>query len=301
LDALYYHTQVTALLSPLQRDLPIVISLDATPINYDTVGRYYGHTPGGRLERIKREANRRAFHSAAALVTFCRWARDSLIADYGVPEEKITVIAPGVDLGAWPRGASERRPPDADTRLPRLLFVGGDFERKGGALLLECFDRHFADRAELHLVTGAPITARRNVFAYAGLTPNSETLRRLYAEADVFVFPTLADCAPLVVPEAMAAALPVVTTRVGAIPEMVTDGEQGLLVAPGDGAGLRAAIERLLGDAPLRARMGAAGRGRVEAEYDAERNAGRLLDVLRGVVRGSGRIATSVEGGAGRG
>ena len=49
-DALLYHTQVTALLSPFQRDVPIVVSLDATPINYDTVGAYYGHTSGGPLE-----------------------------------------------------------------------------------------------------------------------------------------------------------------------------------------------------------------------------------------------------------
>jgi glycosyltransferase involved in cell wall biosynthesis len=294
LDALFYHTQVTALLAPLQRAVPVVISLDATPLNYDTVGRYYGHTSGGRLERLKLHANRRAFASAAALITWSQWAKDSLIGDYGVPAEKITVIAPGVDLTTWPNGAGAERLRDIGTRLPRLLFVGGDFERKGGAYLLECFDRYFADRAELHLVTQTPIAPRRNVVVYADLTPNSATLRRLYAEADLFVFPTLADCAPLAVPEAMAAALPVITTRVGAIPEMVTDGEHGLLVAPGDVEGLRAAIERLLDDAALRARMGAAGRARVEADYDAGRNAARLLDVLRAVAGAARRTATPV-------
>ncbi len=177
------------------------------------------------------------------------------------------------------------------TRLPRLLFVGGDFQRKGGTYLLKCFERFFADRAELHLVTQTPIQPSRNVVVHAGLTPNSEPLRQLYAVADLFVFPTLADCAPLAVPEAVAASLPVIATRVGAIPKMVTDGEHGLLVVPGDMEGLRAAIERLLTDAELRARMGAAGRRRVEADYDAACNAVRLLDVLRATVRRSGRSA----------
>jgi glycosyltransferase involved in cell wall biosynthesis len=121
-----------------------------------------------------------------------------------------------------------------------------------------------------------------NLQVYNHVTPNSETLLRLYAEADIFVFPTLADCAPLSVPEAMAAALPVVTTDVGAIPEMVRDGEQGFIVRPGDADALAAAILRLVQSPELRARMGEHGRRTAEGEYDAARNAQRLLNVLKG-------------------
>lgn len=282
LDLLFYHTQVTSLLAPRQRGIPIVISLDATPINYDTVGRQYGHTAGGPLEPVKAVANRRAFRAASALVAWCRWAKDSLVTDYGVAAEKISVIAPGVDLSAWP----QRAPGEHDEgRLPRLLFVGGDFARKGGDILLNCFDHYLRDRCELHLVTQAPIAPRPNVFVYADLTPNSDRLRQLYAEADIFVFPTLADCAPLSVPEAMAASLPVITTPIGAIPEMVTDNEHGLLIKPNDVAGLREAIQRLLASAELRARLGEAGRRRVERDYDAGKNANRLLDLLKQQVR----------------
>lgn len=283
LDAVFYHTQVTALASPLQRGLPTIISLDATPINYDTIGAYYGHTSGGRLERYKFAANQRAFQHANALVSWCEWAKDSLIADYGVPAEKIHVIAPGVDLAQWPRRWGAERVRASQNRLPRLLFVGGDFTRKGGDILLECFSRYFADRCELSIVTQSPVTPRANLQVYHNVTPNSDTLLRLYAESDIFVFPTLADCAPLAVPEAMAASLPVITTRIGAIPEMVRDGEEGLLVAPGDVESLRAAIERLLDDPLLRARMGDCGRETVEAHYDAGRNAQRLLNVLKQV------------------
>lgn len=281
LDALFYHTQVTALLSPLRADLPTVISLDATPINYDTVGRLYGHRAGGALEGLKWRANRLALARASALITWCGWAKDSLVRDYGIPSERVTVIPPGVDLARWPRRTGSERVLASAGRLPRLLFVGGDFARKGGDALLECFRGGLDERCELHVVTQSAVAPARNLYVYPNVTPNSDTLLRLYAAADLFVFPSLADCAPLAVPEAMAAALPVVTTQVGAIPEMVSEGETGLLVPPGDAGTLRAAIETLLDRPELRGRMGDAGRQVVEAGYDARHNCLRLLDVLK--------------------
>jgi glycosyltransferase involved in cell wall biosynthesis len=281
LDALFYHTQVTSLLSPLHTRVPTVISLDATPINYDTVGSYYGHRSGGRLERLKFLANRRAFGAAAALVTWCAWAKDSLVRDYGMPEDKIAVIPPGVDLAHWPRLDPSLRAQGEDGRPVKLLFVGGEFARKGGELLLQCFRAGLDERCELHIVTQAPVAPAPNIFVYHNLTPNSDTLLRLYAESDIFVFPTLADCAPLAVPEAMAAGLPVISTRVGAIPEMVHEGETGLLLPPGDMGALRNAIETLVARPDLRARMGAAAQRVVEAEFDARYNGRRLVDVLK--------------------
>lgn len=292
-DALFYHTQVTSLLSTRQAPLPVVISLDATPINYDTVGAFYGHKSGGPVERVKYRLNRRAFHAATALVTWCQWAKDSLIADYGVPEEKITVIAPGVDLCKWPRRSGGDRARASADRLPRLLFVGGDFERKGGKVLLDCFFRYLQDDCELSIVTQTPIPSARHLHVYNNVTPNSDTLVQLYADADLFVFPTLADCAPLAVPEAMAATLPVVTTQVGAIPEMVRDDEQGYVVEPGNVEELRIAIHRLMNSPHLRARLGDSGRALVEREYDAAKNATRLLDVLKGVTPPARRLSKS--------
>ena len=283
LAAVFYHTQVTSLLAPLHRGLPSIISLDATPINYDEVGEYYNHSSGGRLERYKFRLNQRAFTHAVALVTWCQWAKDSLITDYGIADEKITVIAPGVDLAQWPGHWARDRARDAETRKPHLLFVGGDFERKGGNVLLECFRRYLQDTCELSIVTQSPVAPGRNLHIYHNVAPNSDTLLRLYAQSDIFVFPTLADCAPLAVPEAMAAALPIVTTRVGAIPEMVRDGEEGLLVERGSVDELYAALKRLLESPELRVRMGNRGRETVMADYDAGRNAQRLLDLLKDV------------------
>ncbi|MGH2515388.1 MAG: glycosyltransferase family 4 protein, partial [Ktedonobacterales bacterium] len=281
LDAIFYHTQVTSLLSTRITDLPTIISLDATPLNYDTVGAFYGHTAGGPLEKLKFRLNKRALDHAEALVTWCQWAKDSLVADYGVLPEKVTVIPPGVDLAQWPRHTGDERVRAAEGRQPRLLFVGGDFERKGGNVLLDAFTRNLQDMCELSIVTQSPVAPARNLKVYHNVTPNSDTLLRLYADADIFVFPSLADCAPLAIPEAMAASLPIVTTRVGAIPEMVTDGAQGLMVAPGDVDALTSAIRRLLDAPDLRAHMGDRGRATVEDEYDARRNTHRLLNVLK--------------------
>jgi len=88
---------------------------------------------------------------------------------------------------------------------------------------------------------------------------------------DVLVHPSEADAFPTALIEAMAASRPVVATRVGGIPEIVDDGETGVLVeAPASPERLAAALEPLVADADLRARMGASGRERYEREFTVE-------------------------------
>lgn len=282
-DALFFHTQVTALLSErLMRRVPSVISLDATPINYDIVGAAYGHRQGsGPVEELKRILNSRSLHAARALVTWCDWARQSLIADYGVEEERITVIAPGVNLALWTRPATR------DAAGPgRILFVGADFERKGGPALLDAF-AGLHTCCELHLVTKAALEPAPGVHVYRDVAPNSDVLKRLYATADLFVLPTLADCFPLVIQEAMAAGLPVIATDVGAIGEAVRDGETGLLVPPGDVRALGAALDALVSDRARRRAMGERGRALAEQRFDSAANARRILGIMRMVASGS--------------
>ncbi|HZQ37620.1 MAG TPA: glycosyltransferase family 4 protein, partial [Dehalococcoidia bacterium] len=161
-----------------------------------------------------------------------------------------------------------------------LLFVGGDFARKGGPLLLEAMRRGLARHCDLDVVTAAPVPAAPATTVHTGLGPNDPRLLALYRDADVFVLPTFADCLAVVLAEAMAAALPIVTTRVAAQPEAVRDGESGLIVPPGDGDALGAAIQRLVDDPELRRRFGRSGRAIAEQRFDAHRNADRLLDVV---------------------
>jgi glycosyltransferase involved in cell wall biosynthesis len=88
----------------------------------------------------------------------------------------------------------------------------------------------------------------------------------------------------------MAAGLPVVATRVGGIPDTISDGVEGLLVPRGDVAAMASALLRLLGDAPLRLAMGEAGARRVAREFSADAWAKRVLDLYAGIVSDSGPV-----------
>jgi glycosyltransferase involved in cell wall biosynthesis len=90
---------------------------------------------------------------------------------------------------------------------------------------------------------------------------------------------------PNVLVEALAMQVPVVATRSGGIPELIQHGVTGLLAQPGDPADLAAQMQRLLTDEPLRAQVAAAGRLKVEQEYDLHSNARQLAELFRSVAR----------------
>jgi glycosyltransferase involved in cell wall biosynthesis len=284
-DVIFFHTQVTALFSRgTMRRLPTVVSLDATPINYDSVGRYYRHRAAGDgwLDRQKFRLNREVFQAAKALVTWSDWARRSLIDDYQVEPGRINVIAPGAapeyfEIGRERLARSTRRP----ERDPvRLLFVGGDFHRKGGPALLDCMRGPLGDRCELDIVTREAVEPRPGVRVHRGLGPNSPELLRLFSEADVFVLPSRADCLAVVLMEATAAGLPVVTTDVGALREAIQPGTTGLLVPAGDDAALCRALETLVTPEELRRSMGQAAHALASRRFDAGRNGRAVLELL---------------------
>jgi len=299
LDAVVFHTQVASLFSiSIMRKIPTLISLDATPINYDMLGPHYNHRPAGRgfVDRQKFEWNRRAFRAAAGLVTWSTWARESLIEDYGIDERSIRVLTPGAaapyfDLGR--RRLSASRSATECARV-RVLFVGGDFYRKGGPALLESIKGPLGNRVELHIVTQHDIAPQPNVTVHRGLQANSPQLLRLFAEADLFVLPTYADCLGLVLMEAAAAGLPVIATNVGALRETMHTGESGLIIQAGDHAALKAALTALVSDPNRRERMGRAGYTLARQKFDARRNNRLLLDFIGELVESravSGRAA----------
>jgi glycosyltransferase involved in cell wall biosynthesis len=278
LDALFVHTEAISLLTgDYMARIPTLLSLDATPKNYDSLARWYRHAVGvGPVERAKLLIHRTVMRRARHITTWSEWAKRSLVDDYGVRGDAVTVVHPGTPLDKYANGGGKARAPGP----LRILFVGGDFERKGGDLLLRVFRDHLASLAELHIVTGSDVPSGDGVHVYRGVKPHSPELLRLYAEADVFVLPTRADCSPVVLGEAMAAGLPIVSTRVAAIPEAVNDGESGFLVECDDADALRDRLERLARDPGLRARMGESARRTGEARFDMDKNANRIADLL---------------------
>ena len=216
---------------------------------------------------------------ADALIPFSNWAGNILASGVGIPRERISPIHVGLDLEEWQ--SVERC---ESSGKARLLFVGGDFDRKGGNHLLAAF-RQLESLAELHLVTEhVPEGLPAGVHVHTGIRPNDERLRALYRAADIFVLPTTSDLVPWVVLEAMASGCPVVSTPVGGIVDLVVEGETGLLVPVGDIPRLTDALRTLIVDPQLRQRMGRNGRARVEARFSAEKNVPRILQVMKRAV-----------------
>lgn len=282
-DVAFFNTQVPAVLAGRAvNGRPFVVSTDITPKQYDDMAEHYGHTPDrfGPTKRAKHEINVRRFNEAALLVPWSTWVRDSLIDDYGVDPQRIEVVAPGVDLSTW-QPAPERR---ANDRY-RILFVGGDFERKGGLALLEAFRRLDIDGMELHLVTRDAVTPGEGVFVYNNFSPNDPGLMELFQSCDVFAFPTRAEAFGVAAVEASAMTLPVIGTGIGGSSDILIDGETGVRVEPDSVDDLEAAL-RQLADVDLRRRLGAAARARAETHFDAARQARRLSEILRAVAQG---------------
>jgi glycosyltransferase involved in cell wall biosynthesis len=113
------------------------------------------------------------------------------------------------------------------------------------------------------------------------MEPNSAALKQLYYDCDIFCLPTFGDCLPMVLSEAGAAGLPAVTTRVAAIPEIVQEGETGFLVPAGDEAALVSALARLIANPDLRQQQGRQAEELIRQNFDAAKNAARLLTLLK--------------------
>ena len=205
-----------------------------------------------------------------------QFAGEVLARDCAVPRERILAMQVGLDLELWPKQ------PSPINQRPQVLFVGGNFVRKGGDLLVDVWRRRFVGTADLHLVTKEPPAGvPEGVTVYTNLDANAPQLRELYAKADLFVCPTRADLSSFVALEAHATGRPVITTRTGGIPDIVVDGETGFLLEPGDAAGLEDRLGRLLADRDLRQEMGARGRAWIEERFDAGKNVPRILKAMK--------------------
>lgn len=274
-DAIFIHTTTLApLCVDYFRRKPTVLSSDGTPLNKRTMRAAYGLKPEWRAaESAKRLLYREVFAQARGFVAWSHWTKQSFVEDYGCAESDVTVIPPGIDCSRFVVG-------DRAHELPRLLFVGGDFERKGGDLLLKVFRERLRGKAELLLVTGAPIAAEPGVRLYSGLKPNSEELLELYRTSDIFVLPTRGDCYPLVCMEALASGLPMVATRVGGIPDMVQQGKTGYLVEVDDAGGLGDALLALIENPAERQAMSEQCRQDALSRFDARKNARRLFEFI---------------------
>jgi alpha-maltose-1-phosphate synthase len=225
-----------------------------------------------------------AVESAAAVIAVSAGMRQDVLAAYpAVPAERVRVIRNGIDTAEYaPDPATdvlERH--GVDPGRPSVIFVGRVTRQKGLQVLLragEGIDREaqlvicagHADTAELEAeVAGLArelVASRSQVIWLAGMLAKRE-VTQLLTHASVFACPSLYEPLGIVNLEAMACGTAVVASRVGGIPEVVADGQTGLLVPAGDPAALAGAINTLLRDPARAAAMGAAGRARAIADF----------------------------------
>lgn len=134
-------------------------------------------------------------------------------------------------------------------------------------------DRELLERLTRELGMGAHVI-------FEGALSHHRVLE-LYRQARIFALASFAEGVPVVLMEAMALEIPCVATRITGVPELIGDGEDGLLVAPADTQELQAALSRLLHDPELRRRLGSAGREKVLRDYDIRTNIAKLAQLFR--------------------
>lgn len=201
---------------------------------------------------------------------------------------KLHIVHCGVDPARYDGAA-----PDVPAHL---IFVGRLAAVKGVPMLLEAMQGLIADHPDLRLTLvgdgpereGLEARARglRGHVDFAGYQSQDE-VAALLREATALVLPSFAEGLPVVLMEALAARVPVVTTRIAGVAELVEDELSGLLVPPGDAVALRAALGRVLGDPEMRRRMGEAGRARVLEEFASDREAAWLAQLFEGYAKGT--------------
>lgn len=277
-DAIFTNTAVAHYdLGPLRRT-PTVFDFDSTPIQLDAMEGYAEHPEREWVAAVKFRVIRRLFRTSKLNQAWSNWARDSVIDDYGIDPERVVVNPPGIDLAAW--SATSRAPWSAGTP-GRVLFVGADFDRKGGRDLL-AWHRSLPDGSvRLDIVTRSDVESSPSVMVHRGLAPNSPELRALYRDSDVFVLPSLGECFGIATIEAMASGLPVVVTDVGGTVDIVDHGDNGFIVPARSQRELGGALDAILAD-PHRARnMGLRSRQIAEERFDLLVSARRTIDQLK--------------------
>ena len=181
----------------------------------------------------------------------------------------------------------------------RILLAGSVDERKNALLLLQALTR-VRERfpgVELHIAgrVNSPAYARQlrdfvraqgveDVVHFRGLL-DYEQMLDAYAGCSVMALTSLQETQPMAVIEAMAAAKPVVSTRVGGVGDLIADGHTGFIVEPGDVEALALRLGQLLGDEGLRRRMGAAAREAASSRFRIKVVASRYVEIYRGMLR----------------
>ncbi|WP_406508843.1 glycosyltransferase family 4 protein [Streptomyces sp. NBC_00212] len=278
---------VTTIHHPITVDRQL--ELDAAPDwkRRASVRRWYGFT------RMQKRVARRL----PSVLTVSGTSKGEIVDHLGVREDRIRVVHIGADTGLW-------SPDPAVAEVPGRIVTtsSADVPLKGLVFLVEALAKLRTEHPAAHLVVvgkraeDGPVAQAIEKYGLGdavefvkGIT--DAELVDLVRSAQISCVPSLYEGFSLPAAEAMATGTPLLATTGGAIPEVAgTDGETCLAVPPGDAGALAAGLARLLGDAALRRRLGAAGRERVLEKFTWARAAQGTAELYREAIEAQGRV-----------
>ena len=255
--AKFHGRQITSRLRQVKHDFDVTIVIDSLlaagalklpqPLVYisdctkkqlvDTDYPGYAGMKAANLRSVMR-FERQAYQNCDLLVFGSQWACDSAVRDYGVPSEKVCPIPYGANLDQFPDRETAIQGMLGETSTCKLLFLGVQWQRKGGDKAVE-ITRLLNERGiptELTVCGCVPPQTDAHIDVIPFLDKHNpedcKRLAQLLTEASYLVVPTKGDCSPIVFCEAFAHGLPVVTCKVGGVPEIVTHGVNGFVLPP---------------------------------------------------------------------
>jgi starch synthase len=237
--------------------------------------------PSSRWVRKALDDERRLYDRVDVLMTMSEWLGRSFVESFDQDPAKVVAVGAGANFESSPQA------PQRDFSVPRILFVGKEFDRKAGPQLLAAFAALREERPEAELWI---VSEHEEDPAPAGVTffgrirrdepGGEEEIRRLYREATAFALPSIYEPFGIAMLEAMSWSLPCLGSDRCAIPEMVDDGVSGILVDPEDPASMLAGLRLLVADPARMEAMGAAGQRRFQERYTWDAVATRMVEAV---------------------
>jgi glycosyltransferase involved in cell wall biosynthesis len=291
-DIIHDNQSLGPALLQLRAALPVVATIHH-PVTVDLRIALQNAKSKGQRFGLKRwysflDSQLRVSRQLDRILTVSEASRQDLQQEYGLSPERLRVVGNGIDVDVFtPRPGIARRPDELITTLSAdsplkgfryLLEALARLRRKRPGLRLKVIGQAGHDTGTLERVESLGLTG---AVEFTGRVP-AETIARAYAEATVAVVPSLYEGFGFPAGEAMACEVPLVSTRAGALPEVVgEDGSCGLLVPPQNAEALANALDELLDQPERRAALGKAGRARVLAQFTWQRAAERTVEVYR--------------------
>lgn len=242
--------------------------------------------------RIYGAIDRRVLRAFSGVVAVSNEVRNRLL-DSGVLAERIRLIRNGIDLQPFQHAQSIRALRATELSNLRIGLAGRLAQEKGVDIFLRAAARILQRNPQHHFVVAGEgpdrpalqaLIAELGIASHIDLQGHTPDMADFYSSIDVLVSASRQEGLPMAILEGMASGLAPVATTVGAVPQVVRDGETGLLVEPNDPAALAAAIERMIDDPQLRHTLGQNAQQLIAAEYSAERMAAEYLDLYRDVL-----------------